>query len=198
MGRGSCKLTLLVCALATVFAVSLAACSKSEWQELTVRDAGFSVLMRGEPFYTKREIDTPAGRIMAHLYLSDRQDSVVAIGYTDYPLALALGSPSDKLFAGVRDTWLKRLQGTITRSDRPLTIDGKHPGIEFSADGQLEKTEAFVRARLYLVDQRLYQVVMLGKTAAVPSRVVNRFLDSFKLTEKQEVKSLDVQPPKPR
>jgi hypothetical protein len=181
-----------------VLVLSLAACGKSEWQDLTVRDAGFSVLMRGEPFYTKREIEVPAGRIVAHLYVSDRPDSVVAIGYTDYPIALVLGAPPEKLFAGVRDTWLNRLHGTLTRSDRPLKIDDKHPGIEFSADGQIENTEAFVRARLYLVDQRLYQVVILGKTAAVPSRVVNRYLDSFKLIEKQEVKAIQVQPPTPR
>jgi len=198
MRRGSGKLTLLVYALPSLLALSLAACSKPEWHELAIRDAGFSVLMRGEPLYTKREIDTPAGRFVAHLYVSDRPDSVVAIGYTDYPLALVLGSTPDQLFASVRDTWLRRLHGTLTRFDRPLKIDGKHPGIEFSADGQIENTEAFVRARLYLVDQRLYQVVILGKTAAVPSRVVNRYLDSFKLIEKQEVKSVTVDPSRRR
>lgn len=181
-----------------VAVVLLAACAKSEWHELAVRDAGFSVLMRGEPVYTKREIELPAGKIVAHLYLSEQPESVVAIGYTDYPLSLVLGSPPEQLFSGVRDTWLRRLHGTLTRSDRPLKIDGKHPGIEFSADGEIENTAAFVRARLYLVDQRLYQVVILGKTAAVPSRVVNRYLDSFKLIEKQDVTSLDVRPPKPR
>jgi hypothetical protein len=177
-------------------ALALAACAPSEWQELVIRDGGFSVLMRGAPLYDRREIATPAGTIVAHLYSSDRPDSVVAVGYSDYPLALVLQAGAGPLLAGVRDTWVRRVNGRLTRSDDGLRIDGRHPGVEFVADGTVNGRPAFVHARLYLVEQRLYQVVVMGSAAEVPQGVVNRYLHSFRLVPQQDVTRMTVEPGK--
>ena len=40
------------------------------------------------------------------------------------------------------------------------------------------------RVRVYLVDQRLYQVVVFGTPEAATSKEADKFLDSFKLKEK--------------
>lgn len=178
---------LALCALAT-------SCGKSEWKPLQASDAGFRVLLRGDPHYTKQEFETPAGAMSAHLYSSDRPLSYYAVGYSDYPLGLVLGENPEKVFAGVRDTWLRRLGGRKVAADRPLLLAGRYPGLEFSAEGNAKGEDAFVQARLYLVDQRLYQLIAMGLKNRVPQGEINRFLNSFELVPIATVGSMRISP----
>ena len=178
---------------AVVF-VALAACSPSQWQELALSDAGFSVLMRGQPQYARQQVDSPAGKMEAHIYSSDRPDSYFAVGYSDYPITLVLGVPPQQVLSGVRDTWVRRIDGKIITQDSGVKLAGKYPGLEFTARGTVNGTEAFLQARLYLVDQRLYQLIALGRASEVPQGVVNRFLNSFRLVDESQVGSIGIGP----
>jgi hypothetical protein len=129
----------------------------------------------------------------AHLYSSPRGESYFAVGYSDYPLSQIVGSSADALFAQVRDTWVKRIDGKLVLSS-PLKLDGQHPGIEFSAEGKVKGADAFLDARLYLVGQRLYQVIAMGRKSEVPQGIVNRFLNSFKLIEGSEGNMIMLKP----
>jgi hypothetical protein len=180
------------------FAAALStACSRTEtrWQTLTVHEGGFSILMRGQPQYQRQALDTPAGRMEAHLYSWEGPDAYFAVGYSDYPLAFVFGGPQEELFAGVRDTWVRRLEGRLTSEDDRITA-GRYPGYAFSAQGKAQSDDAFLDARLYLVDQRLYQVVAITRRQAVSQGTVNRYLDSFKLIDAAQVGSIRIEPEK--
>jgi hypothetical protein len=150
--------------------------------------------MRGEPTYARQQLNTPAGKMVAHLYSSDRPDSFFAVGYADYPLAAVVGGPPADLFSGVRDTWLRRIEGKLTASDNGIKLAGQYPGLEFQAGGKVKGTDAFVHARFYLVDQRLYQIIAMGRKDAVPQGVINRFLNSFRLIPQSDVGTIQIQP----
>jgi hypothetical protein len=182
----------LFCVLAVLSA--LGACVQSEWRELPVSDGAFSVLMRGDPTYARQQLKTPAGNMVAHLYSSDRADSFFAVGYADYPLATVIGGSPDQLFSGVRDTWLRRIEGKLTASDNTIKLARQYPGTEFQAEGKVKGADAFVHARFYLVDQRLYQVIAMGRKDSVPQGLVNRFLNSFRLIPQSDVGTIQVQP----
>ena len=111
--RAAIGALLFVCSM-------LAACGGSEWRDLEVSEGAFAVLMRGPPHYVRQDIDTPAGKMTAHLYSSDRPDAYYAVGYVDYPLALVTGAPPEQLFATVRDTWVRRIQGKLVATDNTL------------------------------------------------------------------------------
>lgn len=178
----------------TVIGVTaLAACSRSEWQELPVREGGFSVLMRSQPHYARQQLDTPTGKVLAHLYSSPRPDSFFAVGYSDYPLAQVVGRSPEALFAHVRDTWVKRIEGRPVRMS-PIKLAGQYPGVEFSAEGKVKGANTVLDARLYLVDQRLYQVIAMARKGEVPQGVVNRYLNSFKLIEASEGGMIHLKP----
>lgn len=183
-----------VIALTVLILITAAACTPSEWRELAVSEAGFRVLMRGDAVYVRQELDTPAGRMSAHLYSSDRPDAYYAVGYSDYPLAIIIGARPEEIFAGVRDTWLRRTQGKLISSNQELTLDGQHPGMEFTAEGKSGDVDTFVQARLYLVDQRLFQVIAMGPKHAVPQGTINRYLKSFALIPTEEVGSVRMGP----
>jgi hypothetical protein len=177
-----------------VFCALASSCGKSEWRPLKVSQGGFQILMREDPHYAKQDVDTPAGPMSAHLYSSDRPVSYYAVGYSDYPLALVIGEKPDKVFSGVRDTWVRRLGGRLVAPDAKLTLAGQYPGLEFNAEGRAKGADAFVQARLYLVDQRLYQVIAMGLKNQVPQGEVNRFLNSFELVPTSEVGSIKIRP----
>jgi hypothetical protein len=178
---------------AAVIFVVLAACGGSQWQELALSDAGFTVLMRGQPNYARQQVDTPAGKMQAHLYSSDRPDSYFAVGYSDYPLKLVVGVPPQQVLSGVRDTWVRRIDGKVITEDNGVKLARKYPGLEFTARGTVNGADTFLQARLYLVDQRLYQLIALGRTSEMPQGVVNRFLNSFRLIDEGEVSSVRVE-----
>ena len=163
-------------------ALALFACGTPEWREMIIPDGDFTVLMRGEAHYARQELDTPSGKMQAHLYSSDRPDSYFAVGYSDYPLSFALSTRADEIFSGVRETWLKRINGRLVASGSENL--GKHPGIHFTARGSVKGQEALLEAKVYLVDQRLYQLIAISRSAETPQGVVNRFFKSFRLTTK--------------
>ena len=179
--------------LATMAIVIATACTPSEWHELAVSEGGFSILMRPEPYYAKQQVDTPAGRMLAHLYSSDRRDAYFAVGYSDYPLALVMGTAPDALFAGIRDTWVRRIEGRLVAGDR-LSLGKQYPGVEFVAEGKIKGEDAFLHARLFLVDQRLYQIVAIGRKGEVAQGLVNRYLNSFRLIAQNEIGTLSIEP----
>jgi hypothetical protein len=158
-----------------------------------VSEGGFSVLMRPEPHYARQQVDTPAGRMFAHLYSSDRRDAYFAVGYSDYPLALVMGTAPDALFAGIRETWVRRIEGRLVSGGR-LSLGKQYPGLEFVAEGKVKGEDAFLHARLFLVDQRLYQIVAIGRKGEVAQGLVNRYLDSFRLIEQNEIGTLGIEP----
>src|SRR5215210_6870959 len=133
--RSMATLTALRRIGALLLIAGLTACGGgSEWRDLEVSEGAFAVLMRGQPHYVRQDIDTPAGKMTAHLYSSDRPDAYYAVGYVDYPLALVAGTQPEQLFANVRDTWVRRVQGKLVAADGSLKLAGQHPGLEFSAE----------------------------------------------------------------
>jgi hypothetical protein len=193
--RSKCSRLHAAGVVVVVFLAGLmGACTRSEWRELPVSDGGFSVLMRGDPHYLRQQVGTPVGKMFAHLYSSDRPASYFAVGYADYPLALVVGTPPERLFSAVRQTWIERIDGKLTASDGTIKLAGKYPGTEFQASGNINGIDAFMHARLYLVDQRLYQVISMGRKDEVSQGVVNRFLNSFRLIQQSDVGTITVAP----
>src|ERR1700760_43690 len=119
--------------------------SAPEWQPLQVSEGGFKVLMRADPLYAKQDLDTPAGRMTAYLYSSDRPISYYAVGYSDYPLSLMIGENPQKVFSGVRDTWVRRIQGRLVGTENKLRRAGAYPGLEFTAEGKAKGKDAFLQ-----------------------------------------------------
>jgi len=164
----------------------LSACGgSSEWQELTISEGGFSVLMRGQARYARQPVDTPGGKTSAHLYSSDRPDAFFAVGYSDYPLAFVLASRPEDLLNGVRDTWIRRIEGKLLVSS-PVKLQGQYSGIEFMGEGAVKGESAFLHARVFLVDQRLYQVISMARKNQISQGVINRYLNSFRIVPASE------------
>jgi hypothetical protein len=139
----------------------------------------FTVQMPGQPKEQTNKVNTAIGPIDVHLFVSAPDpNTAYIVGYSDYPEEMIKKSDSQKILDGARDGAVKNVNGKLD-SEKKITIDG-HPGRDFSI-----ATEHFEgRDRIYLVNNRLYQVMMVGSRDFVTSKDAEKFLDSFKLTEK--------------
>jgi hypothetical protein len=176
------------------FALFLAAgCGDPNWREIASPDGGFRIRMNGAPRVEERNVETPAGKITGHWYSVEGKDSVFGVGYADYPRQLLQLAPPRNMFSGVRDSWLKRIEGRLDGNATDILLEGKWTGMEFAARGRLEGREAWMRGRLYLVDNRLYQIIVFGNKETIPAPEINRFMGSFKVAQPRDTNTLTIE-----
>ena len=75
---------------------------------------------------------------------------------------------------------MENLKGKLL-SEKNIKL-GDTPGRETQIE--VAGGKKLFRARVYLADQRMYQVVVFGTKKAATSKEADRFLDSFKLGDK--------------
>jgi hypothetical protein len=180
---------LLVCAAAAL----LAACGGS-WQEVAPPEGGFSVMMHATPRFEKSDIETPMGTITGHWYAVEVSESVFGVGYSDYPQQVVANVAPKWMFTTVRESWVKRINGKLVGEGEEIRLDRLHPGMDFSARGELRGYEVLLRGQLYLVGNRLYQVIVFGRRETLPRGDIHRFLASFKLVPRHDVARVKVDP----
>jgi len=153
--------------------------AKTKPADFAPKDGRFTVQMPGEPKEQTNKVNTAIGPIDVHMFLSAPDpNTAYIVGYSDYPEEMMKKSESDKILDGARDGAVKNVNGKLD-GEKKITID-KHPGRDFQI-----ATEHFEgRNRMYLVNARLYQVMVVGSKEFVTGKDAERFLDSFKLTDK--------------
>jgi hypothetical protein len=99
--------------------------------------------------------------------------------FCDFPAAIKKVPPK-QVFDSSRDGAIANLAGKLA-SEKDIKLGG-HPGREIRIE--VANGKQLFRVRVYLVDQRLYQVVILGTKEQATSKEADKFLDSFRLAEK--------------
>jgi hypothetical protein len=113
----------------------------------------------------------------------ESKDGMYGIGVADLPIpdGETAAQIQDRL-DGARDGAVRNINGTLTSSSSITLGKQKYPGREFHATITKPKVGQ-VRARVYLVGKRVYQVIVMGTNEYATSKEATAFLDSFRLTE---------------
>lgn len=168
MAAASLGLSLLVAAAALA----------QGWVTYSPPQGTFSVLLPGKPRFEKSTVASEAGPLALHNYTVGANGGATAyiVSFTDYPAAVIAKADPQKMLAGARDGQLKNLQATAT-SDKVIALDGS-PG----RDVQFKNAKGFTgRCKMFLVKNRLYQVLALTTNGTGTSADFAKFVDSFKL-----------------
>lgn len=139
---------------------------------------GFKALMPGIPKPQSR--NAPGGGVL-HAFLVEEANGAYMAAYAD--LVVPPGNTEDEIQQGldlVRNGVVANQKGILIR-DVKIKLAGKHPGREIEAN--LPKLKAVIRARFYIVGNRMYQAMAIGTAAWVNAPDANRFLDSFALSK---------------
>jgi hypothetical protein len=174
-------------------AALLAGCSpRFDWRESRQPEAGFAAALPGRPQVAVREIafDHPGGAVRAQMTMLSAGEgaTLFAVGAARLP-ATALDTPAavaatlDWFAAGL----LRNVQaGQPVEAAAPAPAGlGPRPlraARAFSADGKAGGgRRAHLAVRLYVVDDRLYQLVALGAEGEIPPQALETFFDAFRL-----------------
>ncbi|MCI0700756.1 MAG: hypothetical protein L0241_06720 [Planctomycetia bacterium] len=170
---------LALCAL-VFLTTSATAEDKPEWKAFKPKGGRCSIEAPGklvtQPVQEFKQGDV---KIKLHMFILESDDGKTAygLGYADFPVNPD-ADLADKVLRGAQDGAMKGVKGKLVTS-RDLKL-GKYPGREFTLT--LPDKNQY-RSRIYLVEGRLYQVIVVGSKDFVASLEARTFLYSFELTE---------------
>ena len=177
------------CALLIAFALPLALCAQDKKDEkkedkkgvdFTSKEGKFSVTLPSKPKEQSNKIPTDAGEVDAHMFLVDLKDRAYLVSYNDYK-AGSVGANTEKVLGGVVDGSARGVKGKLVKDEKITLGEKKYPGHDITIE--LPGNQGFYRAKVYLVGDRLYQVVALGPDEFIKSKPVEEYFKSFKLAE---------------
>ncbi|MGH7171603.1 MAG: hypothetical protein ACRELG_15105, partial [Gemmataceae bacterium] len=128
-----------------------------------------------------QQVNTQAGKLSFHIYGVELPGDagIFLTSYNDYPVAI-LAAGTDKLFAGAKVGATAFVPGAKIIGESKIKVEG-HPGREWTMD---VPGQGGLKMRVFLVKNRLYQLVAGGNPKKVAQKDIQAFFDSFKLTGK--------------
>ena len=169
-------LTAVVCLL---LAMCQGNAQPAEWKEFASKDGRFTVLFPGTPEQSKADTESDFGKGVLHMNTVQVGRTMFGAHYCDFPPDVKK-VPLKQVYDSSRDGAAENMQGKLM-SEKEVKL-GDHPGREIQIS--VANGRQLFRARVYLVEQRLYQVVVFGTKEAATSKDADKFMDSFKLAEK--------------
>ncbi len=161
-----------------VLVSGIAASAEIKFEKFTSKPFGFSVLMPGTPKEQTTKIKSGLGDLDNNSFTVITDNKVFwNVLVIDYPAGSA-AERQEALLDGAVNVNVNRLKGKkISETKNPL--DGtKFPGRQVQIEAE---SVGFVRAHMYLVGDRLYQVIVQGPKEVVTSADATKYLESFKL-----------------
>src|SRR5262249_10893430 len=142
---------------------------------LSSAEGKFTVYMPAQP--KPKNLNVLGVTMKSFFY--QQQDGAYGFAFADPPIPAGESSEqTQKRLDGARDGMVRNIQGELVGESR-IWLQAKHPGREVRAD--LPGKVGIARARVYLVGQRMYQVIAVGRPAWVNSVEATKFLDSLAL-----------------
>lgn len=149
--------------------------SLSSFTEFVSKEGRFKVSFPGTP---KEKTQSALG-MKFKMYLAEEKDGIFGVAYVDLPGADTIKSnQAEAALTNARKGMLSNMNATLIKEDR-ITLEGKYPGREIRADVPSKGAEMY--SSIYLVHNRAYQVMILGKTEWLSSDKARKFLNSFAL-----------------
>jgi hypothetical protein len=158
-----------------VIAATLAGCSRED--TVVSQDGGFKATFPLKAQTTSMPVKAGDLEVTMKMVAAEKNGASFVVSYVDYP-AGSLGQKSpDEASKDIIDGTVANVEGTL-RSAEPITLGGTQ-GREVLID--VPKQNVVVHERIFLVGDRLYQVMYGGPKGTESAQEAMAFIDSFKL-----------------
>ena len=163
--------------IAGVLVSVIAAQAQLKFEPFTSKACGFSILMPGTPKEQTLKVKSDRGNLENKQFaLATENDLYWLVSVIDYP-ADTPPELADRLLDGAVQGAMKALKGK-TLSEGKISLENKYSGRQFQL--QLDKG-VIHRAQVYLVNNRLFQIVVRGPKEGATSQEATKYMESFKL-----------------
>lgn len=166
--------------LLVVSANSLAARDDDEWKPFSPKNGKFTIKMPGTPNNQFiQDINYEGGKSKLYFFLLelDSGNGAYGISYNDYLIDKIDDNVIKRALDLGRDGVVRGFKGKLIAS-KDIKFDNTYQGRDFTfefGDGKRG------REKMFLIDKRLYQIVVLGSEEMVKSKDADKFFDSFKI-----------------
>jgi len=181
-------------AAALLLPLAIACSPRFDWRELRGPPGTFTVALPGKPQTVSRELDVPADgasqRIEMSMLSTGVGASLFAVGTAKLPApSLATPAALEHTLAWFREGLARNVgdaaPAAAAVAGPPAGLAGRplRAAQSFNASGVAGPggRQTRLAARLYVVDDRLYQLVVIGAEGEVPPQALETFFDSFRL-----------------
>ena len=156
-----------------------AARAQPEGVDVSPKGGRFKVRFPGKPEEKSQKAKTPLGELTVYTATFATPDGgVYLVSHVDYPAAAAAPAEHETLLNGARDGLKGKDGKVVTEAKVALGADAA-AGREVVVD----RGKVQLRYRLFVRDNRLYQVGTVGTGGFVTGKAATEFLDSFELVK---------------
>jgi hypothetical protein len=166
--------------LILLFPVALIAEDKKP-EPFKSKEGKFSVTMPEKPVSKTNKVKTDIGEVELHAFLVDQKDRAIVVMYSDYPAGSVAEGTVEKVLDGCVSGNVKALKAKLLSEDKISIGKAKHAGREIRVE--MPNQQGIYRARVFLVGDRLYQVVAMGPDDYTKTKAVEDFMNSFAIDE---------------
>jgi len=180
-----------VVGLILAFAGATLAADPSDFKPFTPKEGGFTVSFPGKPDVSTSTTTTELGDVDMHQFVAKRtkDKETYALIYCDLPADLVKDADPEKLLDRLRDGGVASVHGKPAKENK-IKLDA-NPGRELEVSG-VGGTRLW---RLYLVNGRLYQLIVTTDAGRPSAERAKTFFGSFRLA-KESVAAGDKAPEK--
>lgn len=153
-------------------------CGKKD--EFVSKEGSFAVAATGIVTQKKQTVSNQEGQVDIYTltFALKEPSSEYWIVYIDYPDLTVRNKGGPQLLNDARDGSISNVGGRLLAEQKVFLRE--YPGLEIDYEGRAEDVNSY-KSRIYLVNQRLYVLLVTSPKDQPFSRQALTFLDSFRL-----------------
>lgn len=148
--------------------------------EFVSPEGGFALAATGNPVQKKQSLPNPDGGVDITTLTFTLNDPPAEywIVYIDYPEPTVRQKGGDRILNEARDGSVENVRGRLV-AERKVFL-GEYPGLEIDYEGASGDPNAY-RSRIFLINHRLYVILVTAPAGKPFPAQARNFLDSFRL-----------------
>ena len=164
-------------------AIALAACggARPTLREFSADKCGLTMQLPSEPKEETRTAEAADGPLVITLYTATTNNSAYVISCNDFPTDQISSADLNRILDNAAQGSMSNIGATL-EDQKVITLDG-HPGRDILGRTTIGGQDAVVRARVYLVGNRMIQTMVLGAKGQMKDADMLTYLTSLKLVK---------------
>jgi len=188
VSRANATRRLLLACCACLAAAATACDPTFNWREFRSPE-GFAVVLPGRPQTVSREVKLPDGAVQMSMTSTGIGATLFAVGAAQLPAGLsAEPAARERTIAYMRDALVRNVGASQAKQSmatlsKPAGDSRKVLAAEAAEASGKDTSGRSVQlaARLFIVDDRFFQIVALGAAGEMPADALETFFTSFRL-----------------
>ena len=150
----------------------------SKLTEFKSPDHSFVIMLPENVKAQEQTVNTQLGPIKMYMYNAKSKHQHFTVAQSDYPGSFVNSTDPKTILDGSRDGSVRNIQGQLL-SETLIELQG-HPGRELKIEGP---NKIVIKSRIYLVKNRMFQIMALSKPDHSFDKKIQDVFDSFKIND---------------